>query len=189
MKQRLPIIVATVALVVAVLGSTQVGQAARNLVVPKGSVGTPQLKNGAVTAPKLRNGAVATPKLRNGAVTTLKVLNGSLLAEDFKPGQLPGGQKGDKGDPGPPGLSEVQVVSAASATNSSSSREVNVSCPAGKTLTGGGARLAVGPALSNFVALSKSAPAGNTWSAAAAEIVASNANWTLHAYAICGKTG
>ena len=45
-----------VALVVAVLGATPAGEAARDVVIPRGSVGTPQLKNGAVTTPKLRKG-------------------------------------------------------------------------------------------------------------------------------------
>jgi hypothetical protein len=56
--------------------------------------------------------SVGTKQLRNGAVTAAKVRKGSLLAKDFKPGQLPRGpqglagvqgspgQQGQKGDPG-----------------------------------------------------------------------------------------
>jgi hypothetical protein len=48
----------------------------------------------------------ATVKARNLAsdsVSSSKVKNGTLLAKDFKSGQLPKGAKGDKGDPGAAG--------------------------------------------------------------------------------------
>ncbi len=59
--------------------------------------------------------SVGTKQLRNGAVTAAKVRKGSLLAKDFRAGQLPRGprgltgpqgapgQQGLKGDPGTPG--------------------------------------------------------------------------------------
>jgi hypothetical protein len=46
---------------------------------------------------------VGTRQLKNNAVVSSKVKNRSLLAADFKAGQLPSGPKGDKGDPGAPG--------------------------------------------------------------------------------------
>lgn len=55
--------------------------------LPKGSVGTKQLKKGAVSA----------NKLKRNAVTSAKVKNRSLLARDFKAGQLPRGPKGEAG--------------------------------------------------------------------------------------------
>ena len=79
------------ALVVAVLGSTPLGEAAYHAAVPKNSVGTAQL--------------------RKDAVTAAKVTDGSLLARDFKPSQIPAGppgpqgpvgSKGDKGGRGEP---------------------------------------------------------------------------------------
>jgi hypothetical protein len=81
-------IVACVALVVALGG---VSYAAG--VLPKNSVGTPQLKKKAVTG----------KKIAAKAVTSGKVKNGSLLGVDFADGQLPAGPKGDKGDKGEPG--------------------------------------------------------------------------------------
>ena len=60
------------------------------LTVPRNSVGSEQLNRGAVTR----------SKIRKGAVTASAVKAHSLLANDFKPGQLPGGPKGDKGDQG-----------------------------------------------------------------------------------------
>jgi hypothetical protein len=186
MQQRLPIVLSTVALVVAVLGWTPVGESARSLVIPKGSVGTAQLKNGAVTPVKLRKAAVTTPKLKNGAVTSLKVLDGSLLAKDFKAGQLPAGAKGDKGDPGAPGLSELQVVNLTSASNSNETKSVTVGCPAGKTLIGGGGAVSFTPGTD--VALLQSRPGNNEWVAVGGEIVATASNWVVQAWAICAKT-
>ncbi len=126
-------VVACLALLVA-LGGT--GVAAVSIVIPKNSVGTPQLKK--------------------NAVTSAKVKNGSLLTVDFKAGQLPAGPqgpagsqgpagpqgpKGDKGDPGSPGLSNVQFVIKGSANDSTSPKIVDAVCPAGKKAIGGGHQL------------------------------------------------
>lgn len=46
---------------------------------------------------------VGTKQLKKNAVISSKVKNRSLLAVDFKAGQLPQGPKGDKGDAGAPG--------------------------------------------------------------------------------------
>jgi len=60
-------------------------------------------------AVNLAPGTVGTKQLKRGAVTSLKVKDRSLLARDFKLGQLPRGlrglkgDKGDKGDAGAPG--------------------------------------------------------------------------------------
>jgi hypothetical protein len=83
-------VVACLALLVA-LGGTSV--AAVSQLVPRNSVGTPQLKRNAVTAQKINPNAVRTGH----------VLNGSLLAEDFKPGQIPQGPQGAQGPAGPAG--------------------------------------------------------------------------------------
>jgi hypothetical protein len=71
-------------------------------VLPRNSVGSPQIKNGQVKA----------ADLANNAVTSAKIKDFSLLAKDFKPGQLvagsrgpagPQGAKGDAGTAGQPG--------------------------------------------------------------------------------------
>jgi hypothetical protein len=82
-------IVALIALFIA-LGSG--AYAATTL--PRESVGTQQLKNGAVTA----------SKLHNGAFTAAKIAFGTLLAKDFKPGQLPSGATGPAGAAGAQGV-------------------------------------------------------------------------------------
>lgn len=95
-------LLAATALVVAVFGSTPLGHAAANIVLPKRSVGAAQLKTSAVVG----------TKIAKNAVTGVKVKNGTLLAADFKAGQLPAGPQGPqgvagtqgpKGDPGPAG--------------------------------------------------------------------------------------
>lgn len=83
MRQRLALVLSSAALAVSVLGATPLGEAAGDLVLPRRSVGTEQLQDGAVTA--------------------AKVEDRSLLARDFKSGQLP---RGAQGPPGPAGTIE-----------------------------------------------------------------------------------
>jgi len=80
------LVVACIALLVA-LGGTGY---ATVMNVPRNSVGSLQLKRNAVTS----------SKLAPNSVQTAHVLKGTLLADDFKAGQLPSGPKGDKGDKG-----------------------------------------------------------------------------------------
>jgi len=47
--------------------------------------------------------SVGTKQVKNNAITSPKVKDRSLLAKDFKPGQLPRGEKGPKGEQGPTG--------------------------------------------------------------------------------------
>ncbi len=61
------------------------------------------VRSNSVGSKQLRKGAVHTADLAGNAVTTGKVKNGSLLAQDFRAGQLPAGAKGDTGPPGPTG--------------------------------------------------------------------------------------
>jgi hypothetical protein len=71
--------------------------------LPRDSVGTQQLKRDAVTA----------TDVKSGAITSAKVKDRSLLAKDFKAGQLPKGATGPagpKGDSGPQGATGTQGV-------------------------------------------------------------------------------
>ena len=177
MKQHIPVVLSATALVVAVMGATPVGEAARSLVIPKSSVGTPQLKTGAVTK----------SKLKNGAVTSQKVLNGSLLTEDFKAGQLPAGQKGDKGDPGPsgpPGVSGREIVLGSSAMDSDQAKSASVQCPAGKSVIGGGSEVSSGHAA---LYRDRRLANGEGWFASAVEYAPTAVNWRLYVYAICAN--
>jgi hypothetical protein len=172
------LVVACLALLVALGGTSY----ATVLNVPRNSVGTPQLK---------RN-AVKPAKLAPNAVRTAHVLNGSLLAADFKAGQIPQGPKGDKGDTGAagaPGTSGYQTVREVTASNSSNPKQLTASCPAGKRAVGGGARLF--GFLDNTVlvvsdAEGPDAAAPNQWFAVAREVGAGNAaSWGLRVDVIC----
>jgi hypothetical protein len=81
--KRLSLTLSIAALTIAVLGSTQVGHAARELVLPRASVGAAQLKP--------------------NAITSAKVMDGTLVAADFKAGALQGGPAGSPGTEGPVG--------------------------------------------------------------------------------------
>ena len=176
MRGRVSLALSITAVVIAVFGSTPVGEAARDLVAQRPTIGTPQLKNGVVT----------TPKLKNNAVTSLKVLNGSLLPADFKPGTLPAGPVGPAGPAGPtgpagpagptgaPGLSGVQVVTASDTVNPASFGGV----PAGKVPLGGG----VDTANFNFN-IPTSRPAASSWSGRAYN--SGGAALTMTTYAVC----
>jgi hypothetical protein len=96
-------VVACLALAVALSGTSY----ADVLNVPVNSVGTVHLKQNAVVSPKVKNG--------------------SLLAVDFKPGQLPAGFSG------------YEVVTAGpNIVNNQITNSVSLSCPAGKKAVGGG---------------------------------------------------
>lgn len=110
-SSKISIALAAAALLVSVLVATPLGQAASRLVVPKKSVGTAQLKKNAVTGAKVKNG--------------------SLLAADFKLGQLPAGPQGPqgpKGDAGAPGTAvayaHVVVTSGGVAIDASRSKGI-----------------------------------------------------------------
>jgi hypothetical protein len=61
------------------------------------------LTKNSVKSKHIGKGQVKRPDLAKNAVRSAKVLDGSLLAADFKAGQLPAGPKGDPGPEGPPG--------------------------------------------------------------------------------------
>jgi hypothetical protein len=100
----------------------------------------------------LPKGSVGTKQLKNGAVTGKKVKPGSLTASDFAPKQLPegtrgpagpAGAKGAAGAPGTPGTSgtsaavSTEQINATSGADTTETKEVVAVCPSGKVLGGG----------------------------------------------------
>ena len=139
MSERLRTALATSALVVAVLGWTPIGEAAREAVFPVNSVGTAQLKPNAVTSPKISNGGVAGIDIQKRAITAVHVKQGGLVAANFKAGQLPAGPKGDKGDKGDRGTNgavsaytKITGTGAAASLTTSEAALVTLALPAGK---------------------------------------------------------
>ena len=176
MKKRLPLVLSITALTVAVLGSTPLGEAAREQLAPRNSVGTAQL--------------------RTNAVVSRKVRNRSLLAIDFRRGQLPRGAVGPHGPAGPqgpvgpqgaagaPGISGRQLAAATSANDSSSFKTASAACPAGKQMLGGG--VAITPAGASVpVAITTSYFNGTAWVGSARETSAFAGSWVVNVIAIC----
>ena len=165
------LVVACIALTVA-LGGTGY---ATVLQVPRNSVGAAQLKTAAVT----------NRKIASNAVTSAKVANGSLHRRDFRANSLPIGRAGPAGPAGPPGLSGLERVESTSAANTINSKTQTTTCPAGKRLLGGGARL--NPILAQ-VAIQTSFPDNdNIYRATAREIDNTGSNWSLTVFAVCAN--
>ena len=167
-----------VALVVAAFGSTPLGRAAQNLVVPsRNTVGTPQLKN--------------------NAVTSSKVLNGTLRAADFRQSDLPQGPPGAVGPAGPagpagpqgaPGVSGREPVFGTSANDSTASKSATATCPSGKNVVGGGAAI-VPTGAGVPVALQVSYVNGTAgWVATASELEAYAGDWNVNVVVYCATT-
>lgn len=177
MKQTISLGCSVAALVIATLGSTPLGEAARKAaaqVVPRNSVGTPQLKRNAVTSSKLAPNTVRTGQ----------VVDGSLLTADFKPGQIPQGPKGDKGDKGSkgdPGATQVIVRTGTRiAVPPGGASASSASCQAGERVTGGGAD-------SNTLTgnLARSYPSGQSWNVGLRN--EGNTTTTLTPYVVCAS--
>jgi hypothetical protein len=132
--------------------------------------------------------SVGTAQLKANAVVSSKVKNRSLLAVDFKQGQLPPGArgpKGDKGDPGAPGVSGYEVVSARNDVTSQLFNTVGVTCPAGKKALGGGGATAGGiiPGDGPYIIVSQPSIDGNGWLVQTAR--GADGGSVLLGYAIC----
>jgi len=177
MKGKTPTIIATTALVIAVLAATPVGQAAGRIVLGKNSVGTAQLKK--------------------NAVTSAKVKNQSLLAADFKVGQLPAGPqglqgpRGDTGAQGPRGIMQtVQRYAPLASVGPNSSASSTAWCHQGEIATGGGG-VTYDPASNVFLVTSAPAPGavnGTPFGGWGVEVRnTSGTAHDFHAYVVCAS--
>ncbi len=155
------------------------------------------LSGSAYAAIKLPANSVGTPQLRDKAVTSPKVLDGSLLAADFKAGQLPAGQRGPAGPAGPAGpqgpsgtaggLSGLEVIYAASVGGAFTVKSSEAHCPSGKKVTGGGSVIAGKTNATVTVSAPGAVPNPTSWYVEATEPSASGEDWTLYAYAVCAN--
>ncbi len=89
-----------------------------------------QLKKGVVTNSKVKKGTLKANRLSDKAVASLQGQTGP---------KGPKGAKGAKGDTGPSGLASVTAVTDSVDISAGNSDALNVPCPAGTHLVGGGA--------------------------------------------------
>ena len=199
MQSRVQSALSVCALVVAVLGWTPLGEAAREAVFPPNSVGTLELRDNAVVSAKIRNGSVTGLDVQKGTLTGAHVKAGTLQAR----GQLTGpevrgeegdkgdkgdkGQKGDKGPQGDPGLSGVVVVQSPSTPLAANgSALVRVTCPAGKRAIGGGGHQA--SSVGGVAYITSTIPIeSNKWQAGFKNPTGTAAS--VWAYAVCATVG
>jgi hypothetical protein len=155
------------------------------------------LSGSAYAAIKLPANSVGTAQLRDNAVTSPKVQNGSLLAADFKAGQLPAGPAGAAGPAGPAGptgpagaaggVSGLQVIYAASSGGAFTVKSSEAHCPAGKKVTGGGSLIAGDTNATVTTSAPGAVPNPTSWYVQAIEPTATGISWTLYAYAVCAN--
>lgn len=186
-------VVATLALFVALGGS---------------SYAAVELGKNSVKSENIGKEQVKASDIAKNAVNSAKVKDASLLAKDFKSGQLPAGAtgaigprgpqgpKGDRGLQGIPGLSGLEKTTASSASNSESPKLAIAKCAPGKEAISGGYDIeggkepSEGPnGLANVIAdvVEASSPGGGEGLVVveAWEEEATGLSWAIHANAMC----
>jgi hypothetical protein len=159
-----------------------------------------------VTGRNVKDSSLTGRDIRNSSITTADVKNGSLLARDFAAGQLPAGPRGTpgtqgaagpkgdtgaKGDPGPkgePGLTELFEAHARSAGGSSDEQYALALCPQGTVAIGGGYEI-IGAPLTFMVYMDTTAMASSFqregWIVRAVETTPVEHSWQIAAWASC----
>lgn len=191
------LIVATIALVAAV-GGTSYAQTAINGAdirnksisgqkLKNQSVGTAQLRNlgvqsrdiqsGAITVSKLRTGAVTAPKIARGAIGTAAIANDSITRADLQAAaQVP---------------AVVVRTSAVAGAAAGSLGQASAGCNAGETLIGGGGGIVSAPVAGAALQASRPEPAPGTATPARWLVIMSNGTTgsiEFQAYALCATT-
>lgn len=182
MRKRLPLALAATALLVALLGSTSLGEAARDAAraVPPFAK-----KAGYATNAGAVGGIKASRKPRPGFLVPLGT-DGKFPAAVGQAG--PPGPKGDTGEAGPAGpvgLSELEIVTAQSVNDTLVGlKTATASCPAGKKAIGGGAQIQSSPVFP--ITQSSPLPDLSGWKAQGWAGMPGGA-WAVVTYAVCAK--
>ena len=79
----------------------------------------------------------------------------------------------------------LQRFDAATSSSSANSKSVVVTCPSGKRVVGGGARVTGNGAAKSTITENFPDSDGNKWNGKANEVVATSASWELQVYALC----
>jgi hypothetical protein len=131
-------VVATIALFVALGGSSYAA------ITISGS----NVRNGTLTGADVKSNSLSGSDVKNSSITASDVKNGSLLAADFQAGQLPAGPQGPAGPAGPAGpqgpAGATNVVSRRSdilVPGGNATRELVAKCQPGEVAVGGGANI------------------------------------------------
>jgi hypothetical protein len=196
MRERLPLVLSTTALVVAVFGGTPLGHALSTAIPPL--AGHAKTADFATNAGAV-NGLKASKRPRVGWLLPLgkggKFPASAGVAGPSGPQGPAGpagsqGPKGDKGDrgatgpsgpTGPPGLSGVRVIDGPASSTTTGSQSAVATCPTGTTPLGGGGAT---PTPGAGVTLRNSFPLPNGWLVVADAKITTPA-WTLGAYVVC----
>lgn len=180
MNQRLPLILSTTALVVALVGSTPLGRAAESAleqVVPRAKTA-----DFAANAGKL-NGHRSSLNPRRGQIPVVGD-GGKLPASLGAVG--PQGPTGEKGDPGPAGASGYQrVETQISIPGGEGYRGSQLDCPGGKAVLGAGHLIREGD--SDHLRLVESRPTSNSSWRFKFQNFTGNSVSTQYIYVICAN--
>lgn len=158
MRRRLPIVLSSAAILIAVGSATGLGQAARNAITPKARYALNSDRVDGIHASRL-------PKAgRLLALGTNKKFPASVFS----------------------GLSGLETLTVATAQDSSSPKVALVNCPAGKRVLAGAYRI-TGTAVTNGdVAVTETYPSSaSQWTVRAIEQNAVGTSWMLTAQAFC----
>jgi hypothetical protein len=138
-------VTATLALFVALGGTSYAAATISSADVQNGSLRSVDIKNESLKSSDVDNGSLTGSDLKNGSIKSADVDNASLLAADFKPGELPAGPTGPQGPQGvqgpqgPAGATNV-VARRTNVVVASGAIEPGVaSCLPGERAVGGGA--------------------------------------------------
>lgn len=184
MRSRLALALSATALVVAVLGSTSLGHAAMDALVPVPLAKRAYLADTAKNAVRLNNiKANRTPTA--GMLVPLGA-DGKFPTATGAIG--PQGPQGVKGPAGPSGISGYEVVGLASPTsNGYKNLSASAKCPDGKKMLGGGGY--VSPSGEPAAIYASWPDTGrNQWTVSARQYAADTQTyWGLYVFAICAK--
>lgn len=168
--------------------------------IAPGAVGSTQLADGGVRSVDLGGGVVTEGKLKNGAVTESKIFNSAVTNSKIGPNAVATGKIADGAVTGAKLASSflaqlvknVSYVVATSASNEEDKpKTVTATCPSGKQVMGGGARV-IGAEVTT-VALTESTPfvsgegKRTGWTATADAIAADPKPWSVEATAVCAE--
>lgn len=132
-------VAATLALFVALGGTSFAAVSITSGDVKNGSLTGTDLKNESVTGSDIDNSSLTGSDIKSSSLTSSDVKDGSLLAADFGSGQLPAGPAGPAGPVGPAGATNVVARRAEVVLGPGTTGADTANCLPGERATGGGA--------------------------------------------------